>query len=119
MAARWIRRHARRGYAVLHQRNGPDTLAIIEACLATPAPLTVVGEADVRRLEGLLGGVDELPPDEDALLGAPYQKWNAALSMAVVQRFLPELEPGRLVRCWPTPSSQAGSGGSRRAFTPT
>ena len=50
----------------------------------------------MRRLEGLLGGVDDTP-DEDALL-APYQKWNAALSMAVVQRFLPELEPGRLVR---------------------
>ncbi|MDI9547991.1 MAG: hypothetical protein QM346_10370 [Chloroflexota bacterium] len=90
---------ARRDTPFFTSETDPDTLAIIEAvCGDAGAPLTVVGEADVRRLEGLLGGVDELPPDEDALLGAPYQKWNAALSMAVVQRFLPELEPGRLVR---------------------
>ncbi|MEX1020195.1 MAG: hypothetical protein WDZ49_11075, partial [Litorilinea sp.] len=80
----------------------PDALEIIrQVCAAADAPLTVVDESTVagltQRLEGdssELGGA----LDEDSLLQATYQKWNAALSLAVVRHFLPAIEEGALLQ---------------------
>ncbi len=89
---------ARPGVPFFTSETDPETLAIIASvCADAGAPLTVIGEAQVQRLEQQLSGVDALPPAEDALLGARYQKWNAALSMAIVQHFQPQLDQGRLL----------------------
>lgn len=90
---------ARRDIPFFTSETDPDTLAIVSAvCRDAGAPLTVVGRAAVQRIEEMLGGDDALPPDEDALVGAPYQKWNAALSMAVIQHFLPQMDEAHLLK---------------------
>jgi dihydrofolate synthase / folylpolyglutamate synthase len=85
---------ARAGIPFFTSESNPDSLEIITAvCRDAGAPLQVIGPADVSALEQTLQQQALSPSAEEALVGAGYQKWNAALSMAVVRHFYPALAP--------------------------
>ncbi|MCL4859161.1 MAG: hypothetical protein KJZ93_07125 [Caldilineaceae bacterium] len=67
--------------------SDPANLAIIEGvCAETGAPLTVVGDAAVAALAARVG---EMEQSRGALIRAGFQKWNAALSLAVIRTLCP------------------------------
>lgn len=75
----------------------PENLAIIRAiCQQVKAPLVEIGPAEVAELTAQLAAL----PGSDAkesLIQAHYQKWNAALSLAVVRHFYPELDQRQIL----------------------
>ena len=79
--------------------TNPENLEIISSvCRHAGAPLHTIGEEDVRRLEERLNAVVPAANEEGSLLSARHQRWNATLSLAVVQHFLPQIEEDRLLR---------------------
>jgi dihydrofolate synthase/folylpolyglutamate synthase len=70
----------------------PANLAIIRAiCQDVGAPLTEIGRSEIEQLTAQLAALPGAV-DKESLIQAGYQKWNAALSLAVVRHFYPELE---------------------------
>jgi folylpolyglutamate synthase/dihydropteroate synthase len=88
---------ARRGIPFLTTERNPASLHILEqVCAHEGAPLQVVGEGDVTALEADLAA-RTLPPAAQSLLHADYQKWNAALALAVIRQLQPQLDPSCVV----------------------
>lgn len=89
---------ARTGVPFFTSETNPKTLAVVEAvCAEAGAPLFKVGETEVCSLGAALNATGAPPVPEDALLSATFQKWNAALALAVVRHFYPELAEARLL----------------------
>ncbi len=84
---------ARPGVPFFTTETHPQSRAIIEAvCAEVGAPLTLVDEPAV---DGLLADLAAHHPDpisHESLIGAGYQKWNAALGLAVLRWFHPGLD---------------------------
>lgn len=73
--------------------QGGENLEVIKAvCAETGAPLHIVGRAEVNDLAAKLAEWHSGETAADALVNAAYQKWNAALSFAVVRHFCPEVD---------------------------
>lgn len=84
---------ARAGVPFFTTDTDPQDQKIIAAvCQNVGAPLTRVGEPEVRALEEHLRQMHLTPLPEESLLNAAYQKWNAALSLAVLKLFHPGLD---------------------------
>ena len=70
----------------------PASLQILEqVCAHEGAPLQVVGEPEVTALQADLAA-HTLTPSAQSLLHADYQKWNAALALAVIRRLQPQID---------------------------
>ena len=94
---------ARPGVPFFTSDTNPENLQIIASvCGNAGAPLHLIGAEDVRMLEEDLASVAPASNQEGMLLSARHQKWNAALSLAVVQRFLPDAERDRLLAAMAT-----------------
>jgi dihydrofolate synthase/folylpolyglutamate synthase len=88
---------ARAGVPFFTSDANPANLEIIAAtCQDMGAPLTIVGQREVEQLEQRLQQWPQ-PIPEDSLLNAAYQKWNAALSLAVLQHLFPTLEAEKVL----------------------
>jgi dihydrofolate synthase / folylpolyglutamate synthase len=86
---------ARPGVPFFTSERDPANLAIIESvCREVGAPLHVVDEAAVQALERKL---TDWALDQSALLNAGYQKWNAALSLAIIRHLHPGVEERHVV----------------------
>ena len=89
---------ARAAVPFVTSESNPSSLEIIAAvCRDVGAPLTVITQADVRELEHELHDVVGRPIPDDSLLSAAYQKWNAALSCAVIGLFCPQIDRRQLL----------------------
>jgi dihydrofolate synthase/folylpolyglutamate synthase len=109
---------ARPGIPLSTTETNQESQAIIAAvCQDAGAPLTLVDQADVCRLEEQLARFQLAPAptdsqkslsrgkardadscaDDESLLDAGYQKWNAALSLAVLRHFFPALDERTLL----------------------
>jgi dihydrofolate synthase/folylpolyglutamate synthase len=81
---------ARPGAPFFTSERDPDNLAIIATvCAEADAPLYVVDAGTVRDLEQKLADRRYGAP---ALLRAGFQKWNAALSLAVIRHLCPQID---------------------------
>jgi dihydrofolate synthase/folylpolyglutamate synthase len=88
---------ARASVPFFTSERDPANLEIVrQVCAAAGAPLVEVTEADVAELESALL-VHTLDPSPESLLHADYQKWNAALALAIVRALAPEVDEGRLL----------------------
>ncbi len=90
---------ARQGVPLFTTERVPETLQLIAAaCSAMDAPLHVVDHADVERLSVLRTAMhgEELP--DTSLLSSTHQQWNAALALALIQHFYPEIDSQQVVQ---------------------
>src|SRR5690606_9738270 len=90
---------ARPGVPFWTTERDPQAQEIIQAvCADVNAPLTQIGPDDVDALAAALNqaGLSSIP--DESLLNARYQKWNAALSLAVVRHFYPDVDPAVILR---------------------
>ena len=88
---------ARRGIPFFTSDHNPANLPIIRAvCDATGAPLQVVEESAVEELVQALAR-HNLTVEPESLLHAAYQKWNAALALAVIRQLCPEIDEKRVL----------------------
>jgi dihydrofolate synthase/folylpolyglutamate synthase len=88
---------ARAGVPFFTSDHDPANLEIVrQVCAAAGAPLVEVTEVDVAELQAELQ-VHTLDPSPESLLHADYQKWNAALALAVVRALAPAVDEGRLL----------------------
>lgn len=83
----------RRG--VPHFTSAQDTTALAvlkEVCRDMTAPLHIIEQAQVEQVNQLITTItgDDLPPD--ALLTSEHQRWNAALSLAMLHALFPEVD---------------------------
>jgi dihydrofolate synthase / folylpolyglutamate synthase len=86
---------ARPGVPFFTTDRDPENLAIIATvCQQTGAPLQVIDQAAVEELTGKLADHTSAEP---GLIQAGYQKWNAALSLAVIRHLHPQLDEQRLL----------------------
>jgi len=69
---------------------------IASVCREVDAPLTFVEPAQIEELETQVKRLEQ-PLSPDSLLSATYQKWNAALSLAVIRRLCPQLDERRVI----------------------
>ncbi len=78
----------------------PASLAILaQVCAHVGAPLHIVGDGEVAALTAALH--DHTPePSPESLIHADYQKWNAALALAVVQGLCPTIDLGRVLHAF-------------------
>lgn len=84
---------ARPGVPFFTSDQDPANLEIIAGvCRAANAPLYRVDQAQVQALTERAG-----PLSADSLLGASFQKWNAALSLAVIQHLCPQVNEQRVI----------------------
>ncbi|HXF64552.1 MAG TPA: cyanophycin synthetase [Caldilineaceae bacterium] len=89
---------ARPGVPFFTGETDAESRTIIAAvCREVGAPLTLVDGREVCRLEEALACKGLAPMLDDALLDAGYQKWNAALSLAVIRSFYPALDEGEVL----------------------
>lgn len=71
----------------------PANLKIIaDVCREVGAPLVRIDQAQVSELEANVERLSATPLAPDSLLSAAYQKWNAALSLAVIRQLCPQLD---------------------------
>lgn len=84
---------ARRGVPLFTSERDPGTLRLIAAvCRHMDAPLVPIDETHITRLNDLLTALPDGSLPADALLNADHQRWNAALSLAVLRQLVPELD---------------------------
>jgi dihydrofolate synthase/folylpolyglutamate synthase len=84
---------ARPGIPFFTTETHPHSREIIAAvCAETGAPLTLVDQQAVDVLTAELSGHHPGPIPNESLVEAGYQKWNAALSLAVLRWFHPALD---------------------------
>jgi dihydrofolate synthase/folylpolyglutamate synthase len=89
---------ARGGVPFFTTEKQAESLRLIDAvCADAGAPLTVVDEAAVCRLEDGLARYGFSPVPDESLISATYQKWNAALSLAVIRLFCPALDEAAIL----------------------
>ena len=73
-------------------------LEIIAAvCRDVDAPLVLIDQTQVSELEASVERLSATPLAADALLSAAYQKWNAALSFAVIRHLCPQIDERRVL----------------------
>jgi dihydrofolate synthase/folylpolyglutamate synthase len=83
---------ARPGVPFLTSDRNPHSLEIVQqVCDHAGAPLAIVGEADVAALTAELAA-HTVAPSAESLIHADYQKWNAALALAVIRTLQPDLD---------------------------
>jgi dihydrofolate synthase / folylpolyglutamate synthase len=88
---------ARPGKPFFTSDTNPDNVAIIRAvCRDAGSPLTEIGQFEIEQLTAQLAALPG-SGDQESLIQARYQKWNAALSLAVVRHFYPELAQREIV----------------------
>ncbi len=84
---------ARPGVPFFTTDTDPKNQEIIAAvCQEAGAPLTLVGDEQVCVLEQHLAQMHLTPVPDESLIHATYQKWNAALSLAVLKLFHPGMD---------------------------
>lgn len=89
---------ARAGVPFFTSDSDPLNLEIISSVCGTEgAPLRIIDENDVGRVEERLAAVLPATNGEESLLRARHQRWNATLALEIVQHFLPHLETDRLL----------------------
>ena len=89
---------ARPGVPFFSSETNPDSRAILaQVCQEVTAPLTWVDTQAVAELDAQLDAAGLLPLPDESLLNAHYQRWNAALSLAVIRFFCPGLEPAAVL----------------------
>jgi folylpolyglutamate synthase/dihydropteroate synthase len=83
---------ARRDVPFFTSERNPSSLQILQqVCDHAGAPLAIVGAEAVAALTDLLAA--QAPGEEaSALIHADYQKWNAALALAVIRALHPALD---------------------------
>jgi dihydrofolate synthase / folylpolyglutamate synthase len=88
---------ARRGVPFFTSERAPSSLEILDqVCSHEGAPLHVVGAVHVAALEQQLAA-HTLIPSAQSLLHADYQKWNAALALAVIRQLQPQIDESCVV----------------------
>ena len=91
---------ARPGVPFLTTERDPGSQQILEqVCAHEGAPLQIIGEGEVAALEADLVA-HTLSPSAQSLLHADYQKWNAALALAVIRRLQPQLDAACVVHAF-------------------
>lgn len=89
---------ARPGIPLFTSEQEADTLRVISAtCESVQAPLHRVDHSHVAALEATLAGLPTGPASTD-LLTTPYQKLNAALSLAVIDHLHPEVDAAAVLQ---------------------
>jgi dihydrofolate synthase/folylpolyglutamate synthase len=89
---------ARPGIPFFTSEQDPANLEIIKAvCAEAGAPLRIIEPTEVSDLAGRLADWHVGTADADALVHAAYQKWNAALSLAIVRHFCPEIDERQIL----------------------
>lgn len=83
---------SRAGAPFFTSERNPESLAIVGAQPREGAGLHVVDQAAVEALTASLA-THTLEPSPESLLHADYQKWNAALALAVVRQLAPGAGP--------------------------
>jgi dihydrofolate synthase/folylpolyglutamate synthase len=83
---------ARPGIPFFTSERNPSSIEILrQVCEHTGAPLATVGEDDVAALGAELANYPPSPSGQ-SLIHADYQKWNAALALAVIRYLLPQAD---------------------------
>jgi dihydrofolate synthase/folylpolyglutamate synthase len=91
---------ARPGVPFFTSDRNPHSLEIVrQVCEHAGAPLAVVGEGDVAALTADLAA-HTLHPTAQSLIHADYQKWNAALALAVIQGLHPQMDEDCVIRAF-------------------
>lgn len=89
---------ARSGIPFFTSAQDPHTLAIITAvCREMEAPLHRVEQVHVTTLNDLIDDITGSDLPTEALLHAEHQRWNAALSLAVINYLAPEVSEWTIV----------------------
>jgi dihydrofolate synthase/folylpolyglutamate synthase len=63
-----------------------------DVCATAGAPLTIVGVAEVDAMNAQLAAWFDPPVPDESLLSAHYQRWNAALALAAIERLRPDAD---------------------------
>lgn len=83
---------ARRGVPLFSSEVEPELRDVISGvCRHVAAPCHFVDPSHIEQIEELLRA------DEDSLLAAAHQKWNAALSLHVLMHLVPDLDRAEVV----------------------
>ncbi len=91
---------ARPGVPLFTSERNPESLAIVDAiCDHAGATLHIVDAAAVDALTASLAA-HTLAPSPESLLHADYQKWNAALALAVVRGLAPAVDEEAVLRAF-------------------
>ena len=91
---------ARPGVPFFTSERNPESLAIVGAvCAHEGAGLHIVDAAAVEALTASLA-THTLEPSPESLLHADYQKWNAALALAVVRQLAPAVDEAIVLRAF-------------------
>ncbi len=89
----------RQGVPLFSSAQDDPTRQILAAvCRDQNAPLHTIAQPEVDQLDQLIAAAMEqaLPPE--ALLTSEHQRWNAALSLAVLRTLFPEIDPAQVIR---------------------
>jgi len=90
---------ARRGVPFFTSDTNPANLEIIAAvCRDLEAPLHQVHATQVVELEHQVERIFVPPLAAESLLSAGYQKWNAALALAVIRHLCPQLDERQVLQ---------------------
>jgi dihydrofolate synthase/folylpolyglutamate synthase len=91
---------ARPGVPFFTSERNPASLEIVaDVCAHEGAPLHIVDQIAVDALGASLAA-HTLAPSPESLLHADYQKWNAALALAVVRTLAPAADEAALLRAF-------------------
>lgn len=75
---------------------------IASVCRNEGAPLHIVGETEVARMEARLDELGSVTRTgaggDESLLRARHQRWNATLALEILQHLVPDLDTKRLLR---------------------
>ncbi len=84
---------ARSGIPFFTSDRNPANLAIIAAvCRDVAAPLHQIEQVQIDELKAQVEQATATPLATESLLSAAYQKWNAALSLAVIRQLCPQID---------------------------
>lgn len=90
---------ARPGIPFWTTERDPQAQDIIQSvCADVNAPLVKITPDEVKALESALDAAGLASIPDESLLNARYQKWNAALSLAVIRHFYPDVDPATILR---------------------